>query len=246
MDQQLLGRESRPEHAQMLELASTRYVTYRVLASAFLPPTPDRVDGIVTMPGDIIDDPIAARFPYFPAWREFLLKFGDLAAQPLSDIHRCYNAAFTSDNGDSAEMLHESQYLTGSEQERAEIIRDLVKRFNNAGLTVGAESNLPPDHISVQLEYLAVLCDLEATGWNDEEPRQAVRALRLGRAYLRKHLCWWLPRLEHQLASTAPDSVYLSAARAVTEFTHHELDLLDMIIQIYEQSPSPEGDSRDA
>lgn len=246
MDQQLLGREPRSKHAQMLEVASTRYVTYRVLASAFLPPTPERIDAIGKMPSEIIGDPVAARFPYYPAWQEFLLELEDFAARPLPEINRLYDLAFNRRDGDQTATLQEMRYRSGSEQERADVTRDLVNRYVNAGLTVGAESNLPPDHISVQLEYLAVLCDLEATGWNDEEPRQAVRALRLGRTYLRKHLCWWLPRLEVQLASNVPNSVYLRAARAVTEFTHHERDLQEMIIQIWEHSPSPEGDSRNA
>ena len=230
----------------MLELASTRYVAYRVLAMAFLPPTTEQVDAIVTMSREIIDDPIAARFPYFPAWQEFLLGVEEIAHQMIPGIHHLYNTAFSRASGNPGNLLQESLHRTGEEQERADITRDLVNRYVNAGLSVGAQSPAPADHITVQLEYLAVLCDAEATGWHNAEPGQALRALRLNRAHLRKHLCWWLPGLEHHVSLTAPDSFYLRAARAVTEFIHHERDLLDMIIQICEQTPAPEGGSRDA
>jgi TorA maturation chaperone TorD len=244
MDRQLLDRESRPVHAQMLQLAGTRYVTYRVLASAFLPPTQERVNHLAMMSSEIIDDPMASRFPYFSAWRDFLLDLDVTAENSVPVMRRLYDKVFSSSEAAARDILHESQYRSGGEQVRSDGIRDLVNRYNNVGLTVGVGSAVPPDHISVQLEYLAVLCDLEATGWNDEDPRQAVRALRLIRTHLQKHLCWWLPGFERNISLRAPESIYLRAAQAATEFTHHERDLLDMIIQIYEQAPSPEGGAR--
>jgi putative dimethyl sulfoxide reductase chaperone len=214
------------------ELAASRYGVYRILASVFLPPTTERIAELSGIASEVIEDPTLTQFSFYPVWKQLLQGLIILEATPFNDTRSLFDAAFTSGTGAAGGAPRESRFQEPTEQGNGAVEADLSRRYSNAGLNIGTNSPVPADHITVQLEYLAVLCENEALSWEAGDTATALRAMRLGRAFLRKHLTWWLPRLEHQVEATVPGSIYTVAARTATDFTVHERDLFDLILDL--------------
>ena len=79
-------------------------------------------------------------------------------------------------------------------------------RLAEAGLEISLDSNEPPDHLALELEYLFHLC---ATGWTDA-PALADEAAR----FAGEVMVPWVGRFRDKLAGADPDAVYLAATDA--------------------------------
>lgn len=223
-------------HANLLELAGTRYTMYRVLASIFLSPTPARLTELSMIASELLDDDVASRFPFYPSWSRLLCQLADVTDESFAETGRIYGHIFEEGTHNAGKVLRESHYLSAADQASGSVETSLLNRYINAGLSVGAGSPVPADHISVQLEYLSVVCEQEALSWESGDVPGARRSARVARAFLRKHLCWWMTRMEHHVTTAAPDSWYATAARSVNDFTDHERDMLNVIIEHTEGS----------
>lgn len=93
----------------------------------------------------------------------------------------------------------------------------LLAELREAGLEPSPGFRLPPDHVAVELEYLAHLVrraeDAAASGDRDAEAEWRSRA----RGFSDGHLNRWLPQLLRRLASAAPGSPYESLVRAAAK-----------------------------
>jgi TorA maturation chaperone TorD len=216
---------------------------YRVLASAFLFPTPARLAELSMIAGELLEDDVASRFPFYPSWSQLLRQLAHVTDESLAEIGRIYGHIFEEGVPNSGMVLRESHYLAIADQASNSVETELLNRYINAGLSVGAGSPVPADHISVQLEYLSVVCEQEAISWGSGDVLAARRSARVARAFLRKHLCWWMSRMEHHVTRAAPDSWYTTAASTVNDFAHHERDFLNVIIECTEGSRVIESNS---
>ncbi len=52
----------------------------------------------------------------------------------------------------------------------------------------------PPDHLSFELDFMHLLCSLEAKAWDRDDEDEALRFLLAEKEFLEKHLMKWLPR----------------------------------------------------
>ena len=80
-----------------------------------------------------------------------------------------YVRLFISDRGGVAAPLYESCYVNSKDGEKALLMGaaaiDMKKRFESKGLRLSKGIPEPPDHISIEMEYLYFLL---AKGWSDE------------------------------------------------------------------------------
>ena len=72
--------------------------------------------------------------------------------------------------------------------EEAERVRH---SYRISGFPVPA-TNDSPDHMGLELDYLAFLCGAEADAWRDNLPAESLRAQRLQRDFLEQNLLRWL------------------------------------------------------
>jgi len=69
----------------------------------------------------------------------------------------------------------------------------LLKDYARAGLNLTADDL--PDHVSVELQYMSYLCDLELETLRAQEMERTERIRAAQREFLAQHLCRWLPKL---------------------------------------------------
>jgi len=89
-----------------------------------------------------------------------------------------------------------------------------LAELREAGLELSVDFRLPPDHVAVQLEYLACLERRaeEASASGDSGAATAWRAR--SRAFADGHLARWLPPFLRRLETSAPGSPYTFLVRA--------------------------------
>ncbi|MFO1425592.1 MAG: molecular chaperone TorD family protein [Steroidobacteraceae bacterium] len=72
-----------------------------------------------------------------------------------------------------------------------------------------------PDHLSVELEFVHMLC------WHESQAADGAAALpfQLAQAdFTQRHLAAWTPTLAAQVAARAPGSLYARVTRAIADF----------------------------
>lgn len=132
----------------------------------------------------------------------------------------------------------EDAYLDPLAQDAGELVGELEREYSLAGVKVSTKDNQPPDHVSVELEYMSFLCDQEAADWEAGNAGAALDMINRQLRFLEHHLSLWIPSLARMAAKREEANHYtltLDAARALvihdTDFTgiwcHHVSKLLE-------------------
>jgi hypothetical protein len=140
--------------------------------------------------------------------------------------------------------LCEARWVAGNSIERGGVIRDLELRYRLAGTAV-TNPALPPDHITVELEFMAYLCDKMRDRLDSDLPGQAAggkgaskevdeaallkSAFEQQKSFLNSHLLNWLPSLCGYLDSVSRGSSAAAAGRLAWIMATHDIDLFDAL-----------------
>jgi TorA maturation chaperone TorD len=97
--------------------------------------------------------------------------------------------------------------------------RDVIKRFGEAGFVVNSTFKDIPDHISVELEFMHLLCEkvLESHGEETDLWRSRYDE------FLKMHLLPWIPLFTKSVEEKSRSPFYKSAARLLREFVTREV-----------------------
>ena len=123
---------------------------------------------------------------------------------------------------------YETFYADAEGQMRGLLTAQLEENYLNAGLAISPELNELPDHISVQLEFLAYLCMKESEAHTANEELQAAQFRDLQTSFMGQHLARWFPSFAKRIKEADPGSIYQYLLPAVYEFLRNELDLLGL------------------
>jgi TorA maturation chaperone TorD len=83
-----------------------------------------------------------------------------------------------------------------------------------------------PDHVGVELWAYGALCAEEASGWEDQQPDRATRAVEAERELLAQHLATWAEVAITALARRATGTAYAALAAAAGAFVAAEAERL--------------------
>jgi TorA maturation chaperone TorD len=83
-----------------------------------------------------------------------------------------------------------------------------------------------PDHLTVELEAMAVMCGQEAAAWEEGSTAEAFGLLASQEALLAGHLAIWVTPLAEAVEGADRTGFYGSLARAMAAFVEHDLDLV--------------------
>ena len=177
-----------------------KQLLFSLLATAFLePPTADLVETLQPLLGD---EPPPASFSDLERGRAFtrlLVGPGEGYVPPYASIY--VNAA-----------PHEKPLLCGAEAAAVKA------EYAAAGLELAPGGQQLPDHLGIELQFLAHLCRLEAEAREtiDESAAQTWRARRA--EFIRLHLLNWLPAFAGRLQAVSAHPFY---ARLTTFLIQH-------------------------
>ena len=104
---------------------------------------------------------------------------------------------------------------------------EVLQAYAEEGYALRADLKDLPDHVAVELEYMALL-------WQRSEEAHTAGLETLvdvlcqkARAFLTTHLCRWLPRFRQRVQHAASLPYYAQWARLATDFTAWDVQQLE-------------------
>lgn len=197
--------------------AALRADAYAILAAAFLPPTPERRQGILDATRGVLAN--ARDEPWAPLMRSYAerLSWTGAAAEP---VHvRLMEVA-----ADGAACPPIASAYVGDPScswEPDPIVESLAARLGvRARRSLGAR----PDHLSVELEMLSLLARAEAEAEASGDAETVVRARSDASIFLARHVLVWFPKFQMAVRQQDTLGVATAAVDAARAFLEHHLE----------------------
>jgi TorA maturation chaperone TorD len=143
-------------------------------------------------------------------------------AEVLLELERDYTRLFFASKPRLA-YLFESVYREGK------LLQDstfqIARLYSDAGLKLSEEFRLPPDHIAVELEFLAFLVFKEIEGINNANKEQVEYARELQGLLISEHLRAFARNLAERVAEHARTTFYQTLAQVLKQYYSETPDL---------------------
>lgn len=208
-----------------------RQVCYRLFASLFLYPEHKRLVEIQNAASFLTDE----SWQFSAEVKSLITQLAEIDPRNGRAIINEYNRLFLIR---PKAPPYETIYTDAEGQMRGLLTAQLEQKYLNAGLAISPELNELPDHISVELEFIAYLCmkELEAHKANEVVEANHFRELQI--SFMGKHLSRWFPSFAKRIKEADPGSIYQHLLLAAYEFLRDELDLLGLRNYIRKPSDS--------
>jgi TorA maturation chaperone TorD len=128
---------------------------------------------------------------------------------------------------------YETEYIDSKLSfQRAQQMADVGGFYHAFGVEPDAER---PDHIALELEFMATLIDLESRAQTEDQ----LAVCRKAQAdFVADHLAWWVPSFARLLGRENPDDFYASVGRLVCAFLPAERGLLGVAPHLLPTQPT--------
>ncbi len=209
-----------------LELARTRQVIYQLFGSLFLYPNGDRLAKLQMAAQELLkEDDLWSVFPFRASWLRLLNCLAALPAGENVSVEEEYVQLFSVN---PKAIPNESVYINPEGGACGLIIAHLEDEYTAAGLALSPAAVEAPDHIAVELEFMAFLCDQEVQAWETGADEATVQVRRQQSDFLNKHLKKWFPGFARSTKAANPVHLYGIVIEAAFFFLRHELDLFQV------------------
>lgn len=210
------------------ELARLRQGCYRFAAALFLYPGQGRLTKLAAASGELQrrGDSLVA-FPFFGLWQRLLTTLHGLVEGGTAKVEEDYMRLFLVN---PQALPYESFYLDPQRRATGWILAQLEGEYAKRGLALSPSLQETPDHVAVELEFMAFLCDLEAQAWERRDLRESCQALKWQHGFLDQHLKCWFPAFARQVAAADHEGLYALAAEAANAFIQHDRDLTALLL----------------
>lgn len=120
----------------------------------------------------------------------------------------------------------ESVYTSGDHLLMQQARDEVLAAYRAEGFERSDVVNVPEDHVGIEFEFMARLCqkELEALDAGDEGTAAAARVAQ--RAFLEGHLVNWVPQLCEDIERRATSGLYRGLAETTRQFLAFECDEL--------------------
>ncbi len=209
----------------MEEFLSVRLILYRLLASLFLYPDDERLATLKPVAKELLENPIWEGYPFSAHVQELLEHLAKLNLEAPKPIIDAYNRLFLVR---PQAPPHETFYTDAQGQFRGLLTSQLEEEYLQAGLAVSPDLNELPDHIAVELEFMAFLCSQEIEALEAENGTKAQEYRNNQRSFMAAHLARWFPKFAKRIVKAEPESIYRYLLPAAYNFLLHELKFLEL------------------
>lgn len=121
---------------------------------------------------------------------------------------------------------YESMYRDEPPRVMGEHTREVARWYRDAGFAVPAEWHDLPDHIALELGFMAALAETEAAEWERGEARAARALAERERGFVEAHLLPWVPAFSSAVLQAAPGANLREAARSLQAWIPRDHDWL--------------------
>lgn len=213
-------------------LAEVRESAYGLYGALFLYPTEERTGLLAAAAPELRRAGEAARvFSFFASLRSVLDSLERLAPDDRAMLEEEHVALFHAGGPSVTCPPYESAYRDRTGFARGSVAVDVERAYAESGAAVSAlAAGELPDHVSLELEFMSLLCAAEAEAWAAADEHAAERFLRREETFLGQHLLRWFPTFARTVRQAASDSsFYRRVADAAHVFLVHDLDLVGVL-----------------
>ncbi len=126
--------------------------------------------------------------------------------------------------------LIESLYLGKEHLLYEEPYHEVVEAYRSLGFEKAKDFPEPEDHVSVEFEFMASLCNWTSQTIQKGEIENALAYLNLENEFLKDHILRWIPDLCHKLEDAATTTFYKALAHLTLGFVNIDNELPDHMI----------------
>lgn len=213
----------------------TRQVMYRFLGALFLYPTRDRLRSARAVADALLQETQWwTHLPFGETAMALFAQAANLDSEDALSLEEEYTRLF---QVRPAAVPCESFYTDREGLAYGLIIAHLAGEYQAAGLELAEGIVEPPDHVAVELEFMAFLCDREAESVRDAIACETAVYRDRQRQFLDRHFRRWFPAFARRARSADPAPLYRLTLEATFAFLLHELALFGL----YTKSRQPDG-----
>lgn len=207
-------------------LARLRHGLYRFFAAGFLEPDGNRVAALRDVSA-ILSSHGLERFAFFGPWDRLVRTLRENC--DARDVISEYALLFSSAVGRAVVSLHESDFTVPAGTPPGRVLADLEGDY--AALRLGLLDHLSgrPDHVSVEMEAMAALCDREAEARRLRSPECTARTVAGERRFLDRHLGAWFPVVAERVGRSGAGGLYPTLVAAAHAFIVHDRELVSVL-----------------
>lgn len=141
---------------------------------------------------------------------------------------------------------YETAYTSKGVFQQANDLADIAGFCAAYGVEVSDTANEPPDHVSVELEFMHLLACKEAHALRNHTVEQADACREDARRFLGAHLARWVPEFSRRLRRGAAGTVYADFAEMCEAFVAQEVARLSAEVEpvdgaVWVEPPVSEG-----
>lgn len=113
---------------------------------------------------------------------------------------------------------------------------EVLAEYRQEGLARIGDFKEPEDHIAIELEFMAYLCQKAAEALGAGDTDAAARYLHKQHSFLEKHLLVWTPAFCQDLVKTATSGFYRGIGRLTEEHLAMEGETIDELLETVRES----------
>ncbi len=212
----------------LADLARFRERSYRLLSQSFLYPDDAVVQTARALAAELGEErAIQDELAISAEFRHICSTWRDIDEPALHLIQSRYVSLFAAAADRVPCPPYESTYLAARGISDAVVLASVERDYATAGLYGSSAQKQSPDHISMETEFLAILCGREAQAWEAKKTRQGVGLLEKESKFIETHLGSWLRAFAHDVQRADAGGVYADAAAAALAFVTHDRDLVE-------------------
>jgi TorA maturation chaperone TorD len=216
----------------LAHLARLREATYRLFSQTFLYPDEDRVRSTVALASRLAEEKTDwTRFAFFAAWSRLLSSLKDFDPKDAREIEGDFVSLFVANSAGVPCPPCESVYREPAGRPSGWLLAEVESEYAAAGFALSPTLGELPDHVAVEMEFMALLCGREAQAWEERNPTRGIRALRKQKAFLDRHLALWFPEFVRQVTAVDGGGTYAAVGEAAQAFVCHDRDLLETLLE---------------
>jgi TorA maturation chaperone TorD len=153
--------------------------------------------------------------------------------QLATDFTMCFDGIETVD--EQVAVPYASVFLSEKALLNQEPRHEVYRLYRSEAIRLKSGVNLPEDHLSFELEFLAILSDHAAEALRQDDQNEAIRNLELSRAFINEHILSWLDLFRERADRILKTRFYRGTLKATRGYLKLDLATIEDLLEVMTQ-----------
>lgn len=219
------------QHTEYAKIMASRASFYRLMASIYFKEVTEdfisrasRLSEIGFEKGSLLEEGASEI-------KHYLMRSGP---DPRTDLAVDYARVFLSAGTYEGKRAnpYESIYTSKEGLIMQDARDDVLAIYVQNGVTVDQSLNLPEDHLSFELEFMAIMSERAQALIAQSDAAALLATLHIQRRFATDHLANWLPVLQNRIEDCAKLRFYPAIAKMTLGYVREDIALLDELVAL--------------